>query len=248
MSKTWEYEAMLPGGMDHTIQVQPNTDDVDFNVIVLSASGEELAADRTDDPGARVTLSTIEETSAIVRVELVRGTAAFSLNVSSKTSRASALDDDTVGDVVGARDTGSAPLESELTSSEVAGLLNAHNRWRARYSAAPLEWSEKLSEVAQDWANQLGEAGMRMHHRSPNPFGENLYWCSGMQATPSDVVDAWGNEGRVLRRSEEQLVAQGRPLEPSRLACDDARWRWRRPSKRTRAMGVQLRPAWQLDG
>eukprot|EP00183_Erythrolobus_madagascarensis_P004232 CAMPEP_0185855666 /NCGR_PEP_ID=MMETSP1354-20130828/26448_1 /TAXON_ID=708628 /ORGANISM="Erythrolobus madagascarensis, Strain CCMP3276" /LENGTH=93 /DNA_ID=CAMNT_0028557733 /DNA_START=1 /DNA_END=282 /DNA_ORIENTATION=- len=41
-----------------------------------------------------------------------------------------------------------------------------------------------------------------MKHRSPNEFGENLFWCAGKKASAQEVVDAWGNEVEFYSEAE----------------------------------------------
>ena len=195
MPKTWDYEADLPAGMEHTIQVQPDSGNVDFNVYVLDANGVELARDDGPDAGASVSLRTSMGGPHIVRVELLRGAAAFSLNVASRTARDGQIPSTqssaaarTVPDPApGARTSG-------LSDSEQTSLLDAHNRWRTRYGVPLLTWSSELASFAQRWADVLADEGMQMRHRSPNAYGENLYWCAGRPATGDRVVDAWGSE------------------------------------------------------
>ena len=85
------------------------------------------------------------------------------------------------------------------SSSEVSGMagqiLNAHNQWRQQVGVPPLSWSSELANYAQDWANQLSARGA-INHRPNNSFGENIFWISGRQASPAEVVDSWGNEVR----------------------------------------------------
>jgi uncharacterized protein YkwD len=77
-------------------------------------------------------------------------------------------------------------------------LLAAHNRWRQRYGVEALSWSPAVAAHAQEWADRLAADGMKLRHRQPNPYGENLYWSKGKARTPAEVVDAWGAEERFF--------------------------------------------------
>lgn len=89
-----------------------------------------------------------------------------------------------------------------------AGVLESHNRVRAKHNLQPLTWSDKLAEYSQQWADHLG-SGSRctMRHRGGQPpYGENLYWSSAVtwsdgkretnRVTIKDVVKAWTDEER----------------------------------------------------
>ncbi len=181
MTQEWRYEASLPGDMTHTIQVETEADDVDFNLVVLDEQGNEVARDDSPRSDAHVAFDTSEGGAYVIVVELVKGRAGFSLKASSKSRN--------VPDPL-------ATIEAiqTVTAAEIDELIAAHNRWRARYGVAPLSWSDDLATVASDWARTLATSGMKMRHRTPNRYGENIYWCRGKQASPDDVVDAWGSE------------------------------------------------------
>ncbi|KAG7085346.1 hypothetical protein E1B28_002912 [Marasmius oreades] len=59
-------------------------------------------------------------------------------------------------------------IESRDANSDV---LNAHNSFRAKHSAAPLKWSNTLAAAAQKWVNrcQFQHSGGAV-----GPYGENL--------------------------------------------------------------------------
>jgi len=79
-----------------------------------------------------------------------------------------------------------------LRASDVRGLLNAHNVWRAKYGVPPLVWDTKLAAFAQQWANKRARTGAA--HRPNNPYGENAFWAGGIAHTAAFVVNQWGNE------------------------------------------------------
>ncbi len=73
-------------------------------------------------------------------------------------------------------------------------MLEAHNEWRSRVGVPPLSWSEDLADYAEQWAQQLADRGFDMEHRPNNRYGENIYWSAGRSASPTDVVNSWGEE------------------------------------------------------
>ncbi len=94
-----------------------------------------------------------------------------------------------------------------LTQKErFTGMLQAHNKVRAKHNVPPLKWSKKLEDYSMQWAKQLSKNNKcDMYHRSGNPpFGENLYrstaivWTDGKReinpVTIKDVVKAWTDE------------------------------------------------------
>ncbi|MGB0956587.1 MAG: CAP domain-containing protein [Panacagrimonas sp.] len=97
------------------------------------------------------------------------------------------------------------PLASGGEPQEMAGMLAAHNHWRAQVGVAPLNWSPAAAEQAQDWADQLAQVdGCELSH-NPDPdrqqrFGENIYRAGDIfsykayQATPEQVVAHWADE------------------------------------------------------
>lgn len=91
-----------------------------------------------------------------------------------------------------------------------SGVLQAHNRVRAKHRLKPLKWSDKLAKYSQQWADHLGRGqSCKMYHRSGYPpHGENLYissaivWSEGNKevarernpVTIKNVVKAWTDE------------------------------------------------------
>jgi pathogenesis-related protein 1 len=73
-------------------------------------------------------------------------------------------------------------------------MLEAHNAARKRVSVDPLAWSDKLAELAQNWASALLMQGAPLIHRPQNPKGENLFEIRGAVADPAYVVNAWVSE------------------------------------------------------
>lgn len=93
-----------------------------------------------------------------------------------------------------------------LTHKErFSGILDSHNRIRAKHKLPPLKWSNKLAKYSQEWANRLGRGNKcQMYHRSHPPYGENLFrstaivWTDGRrEISPvniKQVVKAWTDE------------------------------------------------------
>jgi len=74
-------------------------------------------------------------------------------------------------------------------------MLAAHNSLRARVGVPPLAWSDRLTALAQDWANTLLTRRQLMH-RPNSSYGENLFEITGAAASPAQVVDTWAGESR----------------------------------------------------
>jgi uncharacterized protein YkwD len=91
--------------------------------------------------------------------------------------------------------TSAPPTEERSHQSLSQAMLDAHNAVRARVGVPPLIWSDRLAEVAQEWANHLIASG-GLSHRPNNRYGENIYTISGRGAPPAEVVDLWAREAR----------------------------------------------------
>ena len=74
-------------------------------------------------------------------------------------------------------------------------MLAVHNAVRARVGAAPLTWSDRLAERAQDWADTLS-ARKQFVHRPNSTYGENLFTITGAAVSSAQVVNAWAAESR----------------------------------------------------
>lgn len=98
-----------------------------------------------------------------------------------------------------------AALAAPGEPAAFAGLLAAHNRWRAEVGTPPLHWSDAAAQRAQAWAEILaGERDCAIAH-NPGPgsaglWGENVYGYRrggdypGWRRWPSQVVDFWAGE------------------------------------------------------
>ena len=72
-------------------------------------------------------------------------------------------------------------------------MVNAHNQVRTHAGVPPLHWSDRLAEVAQDWAFHLLDS-RQFYHRPQIGFGENIFEVTGAHASPADVVNIWASE------------------------------------------------------
>lgn len=74
-------------------------------------------------------------------------------------------------------------------------MLDRHNQLREKHCAPPLRWSETLQKLAQDWADQLRDAGCAFEHRPNNRVGENLtFFAPRTSQRPEDVAYGWYSE------------------------------------------------------
>jgi hypothetical protein len=83
--------------------------------------------------------------------------------------------------------------------ANMKGMVARHNYWRAKVGSPDIQWSQKLADYAQDWANQLKNRDCELEHRPDNDYGENIYAASGMTVTPETVVDCWASELNVFK-------------------------------------------------
>ncbi|GAB4126750.1 MAG: hypothetical protein OHK0045_06340 [Raineya sp.] len=84
-------------------------------------------------------------------------------------------------------------LQDDKEPENMRGITERHNYWRRELGLPPLKWSNKLAQVAQNWANKLKAKGCKMEHSSTK-YGENLYWSYGKKSLPQEAVDAWASE------------------------------------------------------
>jgi len=77
-------------------------------------------------------------------------------------------------------------------------FVDAHNRVRERHCAAPLEWSQKLAQLAQKWANHLRDAGCVFGH-SGGDTGENLAAGTIGALDAAGSVAMWADEEKLYR-------------------------------------------------
>ena len=75
--------------------------------------------------------------------------------------------------------------------------LQAHNNYRKKHHVEPLKLNKELCKIAQNYADHLANIGRLQH--SDNTYhnksmGENIYYCSGKEATGSSVTASWYSE------------------------------------------------------
>jgi uncharacterized protein YkwD len=58
-------------------------------------------------------------------------------------------------------------------------VLQAHNAYRRRHCAPPLQLDASLNQRAQDYAQQLSNTNRFEHSKNRNNIGENLYMNYG---------------------------------------------------------------------
>ena len=83
-------------------------------------------------------------------------------------------------------------------SGDAQRLVDAHNGYRGQHCAAPLTWSAKLAQVAQQWANSLRDQGCMFGH-SNGSYGENLAAGTIGVMGPDEVVRMWYDEVKEYR-------------------------------------------------
>ena len=92
-----------------------------------------------------------------------------------------------------------------LDRQQQAEIVQAHNQHRANVGVSELSWSNRLADMAQDYANKLSdERACKLSHSDTRGIGENLYWASArrysygrkeiQQIRSKQVVDAWADE------------------------------------------------------
>lgn len=97
----------------------------------------------------------------------------------------------------------SAPAPFLSFASSPDEYVKAHNKHRAKVGSPPLEWSQKLADCAQDWANKLVR-GQASGHRPNDQFkkfvkcawdycGENIWQGRGKfkKSKAHTAVDGW---------------------------------------------------------
>lgn len=87
-------------------------------------------------------------------------------------------------------------------------FVDRHNYWRRNVGITQdVTWSDDLAAYAQEWADKLA-SGCDFEHRSENTYGENLYMAWGMQPSPKDVVDSWGEEIKCFDENSMQCICK----------------------------------------
>jgi uncharacterized protein YkwD len=78
------------------------------------------------------------------------------------------------------------------TQADQAEILEAHNDERAAVGMAPLQWSTRLQDSAQQWAEHLAATGSFEH--SDSDLGENLWMGTTGAYSDSEKVGSWAAE------------------------------------------------------
>lgn len=81
---------------------------------------------------------------------------------------------------------------AESADPRVTAFLQVHNQARAEVGVGPLQWSDKLAQSAQQWADQLAGMGKIMHNPQ-TPYGENWAAQSG-SFSPAGAAQMWLGE------------------------------------------------------
>ncbi|XP_059461457.1 pathogenesis-related protein PR-1-like [Corylus avellana] len=87
--------------------------------------------------------------------------------------------------------THAVPTKSQHVS-QASQFLAPHNVARLALRLRPLLWDAKLARYAQWYANQR-RFDCALEH-SDGPYGENIFWGSGNDWTPSQAVADWVSE------------------------------------------------------
>ncbi|CAL4065924.1 unnamed protein product, partial [Meganyctiphanes norvegica] len=110
------------------------------------------------------------------------------------------------------------PEPNYINSEFIQSCLDSHNVYRARHSAPHLELSQKLCNLAQNWANELAHSGCFRHQQIPD-LGENIYCRStnllkiNQVVTMADikgeeVASHWYNSNRQYKYGKNSNVLQ----------------------------------------
>lgn len=115
-------------------------------------------------------------------------------------------------------------------------FLFAHNWVRARKLQMPLIWDSELEKYAKWWAMQRkGDCSLQHSFRDGDfKFGENIFWGTGTDWTPSDAVNDWANEekyydyatntcqdGQMCGHYTQVVWSETRRVGCGRVSCDD---------------------------
>lgn len=92
----------------------------------------------------------------------------------------------------------------ELSQNDILNALKIHNKARIEVGVNEIEWSDDLSDQAQEWANNLAKKDKIYHSSSESRVnqGENLYYSFTSQnrkpvfskSPAKDASLAWYNE------------------------------------------------------
>src|SRR5271157_2651534 len=89
-----------------------------------------------------------------------------------------------------------------MDAESIAEMLRAHNEVRRAHKIPPLQWSARLAELAQQWADHLSATGV-MEHDMALRTGQNLYVIHGATTRPALVVRRWADESKDYREPQK---------------------------------------------
>ena len=95
-----------------------------------------------------------------------------------------------------------SPLVANPSVNKIQAL-QAHNSVRAKDRQRPLQWSNDLQSISQEWANQLARSCKLYHHKGELPFGENLF-SSTAPTTIRHAISLWGNEKKFYNYKQNR--------------------------------------------
>ena len=78
---------------------------------------------------------------------------------------------------------------TRASASKASQFLAPHNAARKALGIRPLVWDARLERYAQRWASER-KYDCELEHSS-GPYGENIFWGSGVGWTPAQAVSAW---------------------------------------------------------
>lgn len=82
--------------------------------------------------------------------------------------------------------------KTDATTNQIKQFLGPHNAVRSALGMKPLIWDGGVARYAEWYANQR-RYDCELKH-SNGPYGENIFWGSGNEWTPSEAVTAWVSE------------------------------------------------------
>ena len=83
-------------------------------------------------------------------------------------------------------------------------LLTAHNRYRKKHGVPLLQWSNKLTEGAKLWAEEVGRRREVRSFGSPE-YGENIIVVDGENISGGVATDLWYDEIKNYSFREPEL-------------------------------------------
>lgn len=87
----------------------------------------------------------------------------------------------------------------------------AHNFYRAAHGTAPLCWSSRLAESAQNWADYLASSvGGSLRYSSDKDIGENLACLWGSELNGQKVTRIWYEEGKYFDYNKPRVNSRTR--------------------------------------